>query len=373
MNKDNLFFKIFSIIAFVAFMLVSCWATVESLQMSLPWPKVAFWVVTIGLFVISSLGAKLIVDSFNMHKRFAGSRGWRLVGGIIVMLLFWVLFSIPTNTHTFFYNNKSEAVIMKDIRRTKMYLQQISNENTQQVIKVAQDDFKNAVWAKYESFESEYDNPANPGYGPEATQRLKELNDVLKEYSVEEPLVRLSGNHNDKQVRNSVKRQYRNLVEARLKTACDAIEQKIILEKGIATQNAEEVLKKLESIGKEIDAFKMRDTIMSPRDMKKKALPAIRDGYEVIANNHELISFANNYDKILYSGQTDRKGKVVKNEEGKVSAKECESARLFNVFSIWQDYFKGQYKGMGFFYWILVAILVDIAGFIFFSIAFKNL
>ena len=209
-------------------MLVSCWATVESLQMSLPWPKVAFWVVTIGLFVISSLGAKLIVDSFNMHKRFVGSRSWRLIGGIIVMLLFWVLFSIPTNTHTFFYNNKSESVTMKDIRRTKMYLQQISNKTTQKVIEVAQNDFKNAVWAKYENFEREYDNKANPGYGPEATNRLKELNEVLKEYSVEEPLKPLSGNHMNQSVRKKIMHQYRDLVESRLNTACEAIRQKII-------------------------------------------------------------------------------------------------------------------------------------------------
>ena len=108
MNNNN-FLKFFSIIAFIAFMMVSCWATVESLHMSLPWPKPLFWIATIGIFVLSSLGSKLVVDSFNQRIR-VDNRGWRLIGGVLILLVFWVLFSLTTNTHTFFYNARSKEI-----------------------------------------------------------------------------------------------------------------------------------------------------------------------------------------------------------------------------------------------------------------------
>ena len=66
------------------------------------------------------------------------------------------------------------------------------------------------------------------------------------------------------------------------------------------------------------------------------------------------------------------KGENVKNDNGDNVANECKTAHMFNAFSVWQDFFKGKYKGMGFLYWIMLAMLVDIGGFIFFTIAFRK-
>ena len=43
-----------------------------------------------------------------------------------------------------------------------------------------------------------------------------------------------------------------------------------------------------------------------------------------------------------------------------------------SVFDVWKDFFRGLYKGHGFVFWILISILVDIAAFIFFDLAFKK-
>ncbi|MDR0541715.1 MAG: hypothetical protein LBH19_05825, partial [Dysgonamonadaceae bacterium] len=94
MNQSN-FFKYFAIIAFVVLMGVSCWATVESLHLLLPnWPVILFWAVTVIFFVVASLGTKLIVDSFN-HRIRVENRIGRLIGGIILLLAFWLCFSLP--------------------------------------------------------------------------------------------------------------------------------------------------------------------------------------------------------------------------------------------------------------------------------------
>ena len=62
MEQNNLW-KFFSLFAFLAFAAVSCWATTESLHLLLPnWPLVLCWIVTIGFFIIASLGTKMIVD-----------------------------------------------------------------------------------------------------------------------------------------------------------------------------------------------------------------------------------------------------------------------------------------------------------------------
>ena len=82
------------------------------------------------------------------------------------------------------------------------------------------------------------------------------------------------------------------------------------------------------------------------------------NGYTVIKNYGQFIKFNKDEEKIYVP------------EKGNNIA--TKTSRILNVIEVWQDYFKGKYKGMGFFYWILIAALVDIAGFIFFDIAFRR-
>ena len=82
MNQTN-YLKLFSVLAFLAFAAVSCWATAESLQLLLPsWPSFACWIVTIGFFIIASLGTKMIVDSLNQNI-YMEKRGTKLFLGVL--------------------------------------------------------------------------------------------------------------------------------------------------------------------------------------------------------------------------------------------------------------------------------------------------
>ena len=45
---------------------------------------------------------------------------------------------------------------------------------------------------------------------------------------------------------------------------------------------------------------------------------------------------------------------------------------IISVFNVWSDIFKGKFEGKGLWYWIVLSILVDIAAFIFFDIAFAK-
>jgi hypothetical protein len=48
------------------------------------------------------------------------------------------------------------------------------------------------------------------------------------------------------------------------------------------------------------------------------------------------------------------------------------TTKMLSVIDVWKDFFAGKYAGRGFTFWIVIACLVDIAGFIFFDIAFAK-
>ena len=163
-------------LAFVAFATVSCWATAESLHLLLStWPPAMCWIVTIGFFIIASLGTKMIVDSLNQNI-YLENRGMRLTGGIIIILIFWLICSMPTNTHTFFYRTVINDKVTTDISTTRGYLGQIknnTNNKTQATIKV--NELKNSVDVLLGELEAEIKNEANPGFGPKSKEILRKL------------------------------------------------------------------------------------------------------------------------------------------------------------------------------------------------------
>lgn len=90
------------------------------------WPEVLVGGITIAFFVVTSLSTKMITDTL-ISPAFIDNRKLKLFGGILLVVFFWLLMSMPTNTHTFFYNDQIGAVITKDIETTNKYLSQIVN------------------------------------------------------------------------------------------------------------------------------------------------------------------------------------------------------------------------------------------------------
>jgi hypothetical protein len=45
---------------------------------------------------------------------------------------------------------------------------------------------------------------------------------------------------------------------------------------------------------------------------------------------------------------------------------------LLSVYDVWVDFLTGKQGGLAFVFWIIISILVDVAAFIFFDIAFKK-
>ena len=348
MNQTN-YLKLFSVFAFLAFAAVSCWATAESLQLLLPsWPIFACWIVTIGFFIIASLGTKMIVDSLNQNI-YMEKRGAKLFFGIILLLIFWLVCSMPTNTHTFFYRNIINDVVNTDISTTRGYLSQIKNNtNYKNQASIKANALKNEVDILLGELEAEIRNEANPGFGEKSKEILRKLAAKLSVDKIE-PLT------------------YTNLSVQGLNKLCDAYRTKIFILRDNRINNLmNQILTPNEDNLKEV---KLHDDNLSltkqyigdgtidlnlSEDIQG-VCDKLNAGYNAVKKNKDFVNFSSSEDEAKYTAE----------------APVTEVKRVISVFDVWGDFLDGKY-GYGFTFWIIISILVDVAAFIFFDIAFKE-
>ena len=351
MGQNN-FAKIFSICAFVAFAAVSCWATAESLHLLLPaLPLVLSWIITIGFFVIASIGSKLIVDSLNQNI-YMEKRGLRLIGGTLLLLVFWLICSMPTNTHTFFYRNCITDVTLDDLKNTEGYLNDIrDNTLAEEKFNLLCADLENKVNAKLEDLRLEIEGPDH-GDGPKAQAILVEISELLKCAQIN----KIDGPTATKQQRTQLAKAYRDKILQQLQVREAAIYLQMVDEKKVAQaqtdasndikriQNATVYLNEMRNNGEQDDAI------------INAANGALKGAYSTVKNYSDMVIFKSDADKEAYTADNQ----VTK------------TTRLLSVIDTWMDFIKGKFAGRGFIFWIIISILVDVAAFVFFDIAFKK-
>lgn len=351
MEQNNLW-KIFSLFAFLAFAAVSCWATTESLHLLLSnWPLVLCWIVTIGFFIIASLGTKMIVDSLNQNI-YLEKRGIRLIGGVLLVLIFWLICSMPTNTHTFFYRATITDVATQDLSATKSYLQQLrDNIKTAEFIKQKSDQLDNDVKALITALDHEVDGIVFPGFGKNAKAILDKIATTLQISHI--PMLAYK-NTSPSQIR-ALKQEYHKMIyelldkrKKELAANLSSPQEKLfkpeatLLIKNIETM--EELIANMEAQGK------VDNNVITQADI------VLKKSYAVIRSYADFITLRSEVDKERY---------IANDQVTKVS-------RMLSVIDVWKDYFAGRFTGRGFLFWIVISILVDIAAFIFFDIAFKK-
>ncbi len=354
--NENKFLKIFSIVAFVVLMGVSCWATVESLHLLLPsWPVIFFWAVTVIFFVVASIGTKMIVDSFNQRIR-VDNRGWRLVGGILLLLTFWICFSLPTNTHTFFYRAVVKDVLIRDLTETKGKLQDLSNDGEAgKIIAQEKADFRNRIDAIFSKFAAEINNPGNPGWADKAEAVIIELEGELGK------IQRLKLKCNSFQCRQdlikAMREQVDNLLESKLNTVYKTRLDNI--NRGLDKPTINKLIAQIQKVQDKIDKNPANND-----EPTEETTIILSQAYKIIEKYSDVLIV--NFDK-QYPGMT----KIAK-EDKQAYAGVSKTEKMRSVIDVWKDFFAGKYAGRGFAFWIIIACLVDIAGFIFFDIAFAK-
>lgn len=348
--NENKFLKLFTVAGFIAFAAVSCWATTESLHLLLPnLPIYACWVITIGFFFIASWGTKMIFDSLNQNI-YMEKRGMTLIGGIVIVLVFWLFCSMPTNTHTFLFRNLIDEKVTNDIAATQGYLSQIKdNTVTEGRIQAKCAEVDNQVNIKLQSLEAEINNPLNPGNGPETEKILGEIAQILGVSKIN----KLSGKGNSVEERKTLYQAYRDVILIQLDNKKMNIVKEMLPSNDNYRKVANKDWKNLELTKKYIDDGKL---VLTDADDIKNVTNILNQGYSTIKTYQQFVDFKNEEDKENYT---------CSNPQTKVT-------RLLSVYDVWVDFLSGKQGGLAFVFWIIISILVDIAAFIFFDIAFKK-
>lgn len=334
--EQTKYLKIGSFLLFLIAAGYSCWATAHSLHLLMPQiPYLLVWGITIAFFIVASYATKMIVDSLNQNIYQENPRG-KLIGGIILLLIFWLVCSMPTNAHTFFYNQKIRDVVTQDINTTRGYLYQLA---TLKVTLPKYDTIEAEVGALSEKMTDEFNglgkSSGRTGNGKYVMEYMTKINSKLGSNIPIDPRFNAYNgdilnryNYAISQALSIKKREYQTQQDDLARSMYDDLE--VMLDTINATTDIEE------------------DIIRQTEDV-------LQGAYALIKSNQIYVEFEPN-DVELYTADN-----IV-----------TRTKRLLSVFDVWIDFIKGRYAGSGFFFWIVISILVDVAAFLFFDFTFKK-
>lgn len=350
--EQNKFLKIFSTGAFIVLMFVSCLATTESLHMLLPsWPLVAFWAVSIIFFVVASLGTKLIVDSFNQNIR-VDHRGWHLTGGISLLILFWVMFSLPTNTHTFLYRSEVTPILIEELQTTKGKLALLQNGNKSiELIEQEKRDYISKINNAFVRVKEEIMDKNNPNFGDKAKRALLDLQTILGDGVIFQHPKFIATEEGRRNCVENLQKQKDQFLDSKL----NAIYDKRIddINNKLKEKDIEKYISAITAIQKRIEEHPG-----SHKEPSQSTVDVLINTFSIISDFSDYLVDKNN-EMEKHKLQTDFKLPKIK--------------RMLSVIDVWKDFFTtNRFDGRGFSFWIIIAALVDIAGFLFFDIAFKR-
>ena len=362
MNQKNPVTFFLSLLAFLVLGGISCWATSESLFLSFrggaAFPKIVFWVIVILFFIVTSLGTKMIIDSFSSTKSIEPvKRRLMLIGGILIVICFWLLVSMPTNAHTFLYKRSARTVAQKELKWQEGQLQaQPSDEETWvlhhavAITKVLQE-----VDALKENLIAEIRHYERKGFSVKAESILQ---DIERKLEMPNPIPRTSNNNLSEKEINRVTEYYSRAIDS----------QKEVYQAAKLAELASKAEEHSQEIKDCRDAIKYTRAVYAALDADDEVQEEVlRQARKYINHNYEVLDVVN----VTSESSRDQYVNVKKG---------MPSNRLTNVVEVvYKDYLSGKLstkydmpETKGMIYFILLSILIDFAAFLFFNIAFKN-
>lgn len=337
----NKFLKIGAIVFFIVLAAYSCYATEHSLHLLSPnLPIILVWAITIAFYIVASYGSKMIVDSLNQNIYVENRKGM-LCGGILLLILFWLVVSMPTNTHTFFYNEQICDVVQEDISTTKNYLIQIDES---QVTLPEYYTFEKQVNDKHAALTAEFNGlgvSGRKGNGQYVMQLMREINNLMGSNIPVDTRLNVYDitilNRYDTTISKELAKIKRDRFQA---PRASVDEARIIIDDLMVI---EDTVRVMANVGKP------EETIITQTE------GVLQNAYSLIKGSKDYVVFNDN-DMNIYCAE-------------KITTKTHE---MKNVIKVWGEFLKGAYAGKGFIYWILISILVDLGAFIFFDLAFKR-
>lgn len=356
MRKLN-FKQIICGLAFLGLAGFSCFWTAESLYI---WqPDITLpgaWMLAIVFYIIASMSFSRLLLSLNKNEYFGdklGGRGGQFLLGLIGLIVFWLVISLPTNTHTLLYRATVGDVIKTDLTRTQGYLQGLKDNNVEiKKINNKYNSRKEAVDALILRMIFETKNPSAVGIGHRFETILLELETVLgtdiqRAANVgSTPLQWLATVNYYQEQANAQLKLYRAECDKDIEQLKNMMNSKTLADLIANCGTALGDIENMNGVNNDIIAAATKD---------------LSAGYAYIKTNSKYIEFSN-----------DAKGKADKERYTREGATP-EVKELLSVSDVWKDFLTtDKYKGHGFIFWVFIALLVDISAFTFFNITFNK-
>ena len=336
---------------FLALAGFSCYWTAESLYLLMPMvTKVGAWLIAAVFYIVASLCFSLILKTLDRNEDFYGSfggRGGQFVLGLLGLIVFWLVISMPTNTHTLFYRSSVPTVLKTDILRTQGYLRDLQENNID--IKKAENEYKayeEACKDARRRMEFEIENPSALGVGPNFR---KIIGDLAQELNT---TIQMPNNI------GSNEKGWRQTIEYCMRQADKRLsEKKEERDKNIARikqlMNSPELNTAIENLGVALYDVEHMDGV--DHEKVNAANKDLTTGYSLISANKEYIHINDSIQRVRYT----REKPITEVDE------------LLKVSNVWTDFLTTKkYEKHAFFWWILIALMVDLSAFIFFDFAF---
>lgn len=350
--EQKKYLKIGSIVFFLILAAYSCWATAHSLHLLMPKiPYVLVWGITIAFFIVASYATKMMTDSLNQNI-YQENRKGKLIGGIILLVIFWLICSMPTNTHTFFYNQKIGDVVTQDINVTQGYLSQLSNRSVTAPefyeVKKQVDELSVAMNNEFNGVPGK--SSGQRGNGRYVMECMRNINNILGCDIPVDPRANVYDVTILNRYNTSITRELAKVQRNKYQTQ-DA---------GLAQDMNDDLDVMADTVKAMVNADDIDEEII------KQTEGVLQGAYALIKNNSSFVDFDLDGNKVL-----DEK-ELADQELYTAQNLVTRTKRLLSVFDVWVDFLKGRYAGSGFLFWIVISILVDVAAFIFFDLAFKK-
>lgn len=336
-----------SIAAFLLLGGISCWATehsVELLLQSINIPVWFIWGITIAFFIVASIGTKMIMESLD-HDNYLEHRRRKFWIGVTLVVIFWLIYSLPTNTHTFFYSHSIANVAKEDLKTTAGYLRQISER---EVVDPGYNDFVSRANERFNELNNElhgYGRTGQIGNSVGVMEEVNKVNNVFREEGVDIALSYDSSSRNANDVFQSYQDQFNNALNVVKDTKYKVPE--------IEAEKASELLAQIEV--DESDINKMSQKGKTDDKLINNVSTDLLSGYTIIKDNKRFVKFANDIDAKKFTSEN----------------LETRTKRMLSVTDVFADFVCGKYP-MSFIWYVLLSILIDVAAFLFFDYAFKQ-
>lgn len=344
MNK-----KLIWLLCFLVVACISCWATATSFHLMMPaMPEIFVWLMTIAFFLLSSLAMSWMVKSAKYSSDYDHPKAmfW---GSLVLFIFTWMVISLPTNAHTFFYRLKIGDVLTDDLKTTKIYTQQLANReylgcDSSEYMRV-----NKHVNDEWQSFVDEVKSgKTGTGFGEYAAGHISVINKLLGSEYGTIPIPQNTNKASDATNTILVNKWHNDYFVPTLQAYRESF---LVSEESMKEAKKDERNIKLieDSLHNLVQTQEISKATAEP--LIKQAEGVLVVAYANINNNECFVRFNNEEDRDLYLAET----------------LETKTTRFLNPYSVAWDFFTGKIS-FAFIVWIFLSILLDLSGFLFFSL-----